>query len=423
MSLQTPTISDLRDNIVAQLEAALSQTVPLLPVGFTRVLAAAIAGAIIIVYKFCGFMLLQQYARYASYDEITVGGKTFSPLRRLGDRDGVDPPVDATRAVHTIELTVVAQTGSLPAGTVFTFPATGWTYVTQASVALDAATKLGSIIAIAGPGTTLGEGALGNVPVGGKLSMVVSDARVLRDAKVTGVTTTAINKEPEASYRKRVMDRRRVPPKGGSYSHYRDWALEVPGIVAAYPYKAGPGLIDVYVEASVGSSGSPLGIPTAPQLAAVRDYLRDPARRPANDGVTAKSIARHTVDAFVFGLAVEDEATVTARIQSALDQHFRSLEPFIDGLSAQERAEHFAALELLPPGSPPPQLLAALSSYPHADLVTLPTVSAVVLDVVAAAGGYYSAIEIDGDEDFNYYQLGTGQKAMLGTLTIVPPAP
>ena len=52
MSLSTPTTQEVGDNIIAQLEASLNQSIPLLPKAFVRVLAKALAGVFILLYKF-----------------------------------------------------------------------------------------------------------------------------------------------------------------------------------------------------------------------------------------------------------------------------------------------------------------------------------------------------------------------------------
>jgi len=59
MSLVTPTTKELSDNIIAQLEATLNQTIPLLPRAFNRVLAKALAAVFILLYKYGGFIFLQ----------------------------------------------------------------------------------------------------------------------------------------------------------------------------------------------------------------------------------------------------------------------------------------------------------------------------------------------------------------------------
>nr|MCH9737100.1 hypothetical protein [Actinomycetes bacterium] len=61
MSLTTPTTKEISDNIIAQLEASFSQTIPLLQKAFFRVLSTVLAGVFILLYKYGGFMFLQMF--------------------------------------------------------------------------------------------------------------------------------------------------------------------------------------------------------------------------------------------------------------------------------------------------------------------------------------------------------------------------
>ena len=386
MSYSTPTLAQLRDAFVAEVEAALATDIPLLPVAVTRVLGAMYAAGVMMIYKLAGWNLLQQYAEFASFDEVVVNGKAIRPLVAIGNSWGVPPPFGATRALQTVELTVVTQTGSIPANTRLTFSGNSFVYVTRSSVALNAATVQVDIESISGPNNGLGTGAASTIPIGSKVQFISAEPNVARDAVVVATLSAGEDAEKEASYRKRVLDKRRRPPQGGAHADYFHWALENQGIVAAYPYNSFPGRIDVYIEASEASSGSADGIPTVGQIAAVQAYIDQPTRKPANDGVTVKAITRTGFDVTVNGLVVENASVVQARIEEALDQHLRTREPYIEGLSTP----------------------------PRADLITEPTVSAVVLDVVQAYSGYVFSINTVA-----YQKLEYGEKAKLGTLTFV----
>ena len=92
MSLTTPTTKQISDNIISQIEATISQSVPLLPKAFIRVLAKALAGVVTILYKYAGFIFLQMFVRYASFSETTINGKTLTPLVEWGRLIGVGDP-------------------------------------------------------------------------------------------------------------------------------------------------------------------------------------------------------------------------------------------------------------------------------------------------------------------------------------------
>lgn len=386
MSYSTPSLSQLRDAFIAECESALATDIPLLPVAVTRVLATMYSAGVMLVYKMAQWNLLQQYAETASFEEVTVNGKAIRPLVAIGNAWGVPPPAGATRALQTIQLTVVTQSGSIPANTRLTFTGNNFVYITRAAVTLNAPTVQVQIESISGPNNSLGTGAVSTIPINSKVQFISPEPKVLRDAVVVATISAGTDAETERAYRKRVLDKRRRPPQGGSYADYFHWAIQTSGIVTAYPYNASPGSIAVYVEATPESSGSPDGIPTSGQLAAVRAYINDPARKPINDLVFVYPITRQAFDVTVNGLIVEDQSTVETRIAEALDQHFRSREPYIEGISTP----------------------------PRSDLITQPTVAAVVMDIVQAYSGYVFSIVTT-----EYQKLELGQKAKLGTITFV----
>ena len=51
MSLDTTTTKEISDNIIAQLESTLNQTIPGLPKSFYRVLSKALSGVFILLWK------------------------------------------------------------------------------------------------------------------------------------------------------------------------------------------------------------------------------------------------------------------------------------------------------------------------------------------------------------------------------------
>jgi hypothetical protein len=102
MSLQTPTTKEISESIIAQLEASLNQSIPLLPKSFLRVLAKTLAGVFVLLYKYAGFMFLQMFVQTASAKQTTVNGKTFTPLTQWGRLIGVGDPVFLSHTSTTV---------------------------------------------------------------------------------------------------------------------------------------------------------------------------------------------------------------------------------------------------------------------------------------------------------------------------------
>jgi len=236
MSLITPTTKDVNDNIIAQLEATLNQTIPLLPKAFLRVLAKTFAGVFIILYKYGGFMFLQMFVQSASSKETTVNGKVFTPLTEWGRLIGAGDPVSATNAQLVIDITVEVQSGSLPSGTQLVNSNNGVTYLTLGVVVLDAPTVQANIVAAADQAGGGGAGAIGNLDVAAIVSFANPLANVARDAVVASQTVTGANAESSEAYRQRIIDRFQNRPQGGALADYEQWSEEVAGIINAYPY-------------------------------------------------------------------------------------------------------------------------------------------------------------------------------------------
>lgn len=399
MSLQTPTIKEISDNIVAQMGAALNQAIPLLPKSFIRVLAKVLAGVFILLYKYGGFTFLQIFVRTASTKATIINGKTVTPLIEWGRLIGIGDPIAATQAELTVEVIVETQTGTLPSGSQLT-SAAGVTYITIGAILLDAATKQVTVRAVADQAGGAGAGSIGNLTAGAIISFASPLANVARDTTVIAQTVTGSDAENIEAYRQRVIDRFQKRPQGGAYADYEQWGEDTAGVLNCYPYtSANPGQVDIYVEATPESSGDPDGIPTPAQLQAVLasielDQNGLATRRPANALANTFAITRTGFDVRVIGLEADDLAQVRASIEAALTGYFRAREPYIIGLSVP----------------------------PRNDRITKASALAVIDDVVSASGGIFTNayIYFAGTTALaDLYVLGIGEKAKLVGVTYV----
>ena len=398
MSLQTPTTIEISDNIIAQLEASLNQSIPLLPKSFLRVLAKALAGVFVLLYKYGGFMFLQMFVRTASANDTIVNGLAVNPLTEWGRLIGVGDPVSATNAELLIDITVETQTGVLPSGAQLVNTDNGVTYITIGAIALSAPIVQATVRAASDQAGGGGSGALGNLDAGAILSFANPLANVSRNAVVVTQTVTGANAESTEAYRQRVIDRFQKRPQGGAYADYEIWGEEVAGIINVYPYTSDcPGQVDVYAEATVESSGDPDGIPTPAQLQAVLNSIELDqnglaSRRPANALANSFPITRTGLDVRVTGLIVDNLAQVQATITTAIEEYFLDREPFIEGLSV----------------------------LPRRDRITRSAVGGVVDDIVSASGGIFSSVIVTQSEvDIEIYGLGIGEKSKAATVTFV----
>ena len=390
MSLTTPTTKQISDNIIAQLEAEFSQTIPLLQKAFFRVLAKVLGGIFVLLFKYGGRSHLNQFVATASDKDTTILGITINPLKFWGRLIGVGDPVAATSAELLIDITVENQVGTLPSGTQLINSDNGVTYLTLASVALSAATVQVNIIAASDQVDGGGAGVIGNLNPADIVSFANPLANVARNAVVVSQTVTGADAEATDAYRQRIIDRFQKRPQGGAYSDYEIWGEEVAGIINVYPYTStNPGQVDVFAEATVASSGSPDGIPTAAQLQAVLDsiFLDSSglaSRRPANALANSFAIIRTGFTVEITGLTVDNPASVQADITAAIEEYFLDREPFINGLSI----------------------------LPRRDRITESAIAGTVEDIVSAAGGIFTSLVVkEGGTPFTLRTLVKGEKA------------
>jgi uncharacterized phage protein gp47/JayE len=401
MALVTPTTEQVASNIIGQLETAISQTIPLLPKAFSRVLAKVLAAVYIVLYKYAGFSLLQQFVTSASFEETEVNGELITPLIEWGRLVGSGDPLAATQAQLTLSVTVLNQIGSLPGGTQLLYSPTGVVYLTTAAVLLNASTVAVTALASSDPGDGSsepgdGSGTIGNLSPGQVLQFANSPANVANNATVTGSAVVGADAEAEDVYRARVLRRCQRKPQGGAYADYQVWGTEVAGIRNVFPYTGLPGEVDVYVEAEAG----PDGIPSSPQLAAVLAAIYfDPNeapsptglanRRPANAAINVLPITRAAFDVDITGFTATDPATVLAAIEQGLDEFLRAREPYIVGLS----------------------------SLPRLDRVTQGAVGGVVNEIAEANGATVASVTLRrGVTTIVQYTLAQGELAKLASL-------
>lgn len=404
MSLNIPTTAELKEAIISRFESEFSQTIPLFTKAALRVISTVWAGVHTAIYKYGGSVFLQMFPQYASTETIYVNGRQLIPLVEWGRLVGVGDPTEATRAEYEINITVTNQTGTLPANTQLFNAANGVTYLTLADVALSAATVQADIRAASDQDDNGGRGTVGNLSVSDIVSFVNPLPNVAKDAVVATENVTGADAESWEAYRARVVDRFRKQPQGGAYVDYEFWAEEVEGIINAYVYTGDPGQVDVYSEATVASSGSADGIPTAAQLTAVLDNieLNDAGlatRRPANAFVNSLPISRTAFDIEVYNISQTvdfDVPSLEAAIEEALVQYFLGREPYVPGGSLGKRRSWISNAEI----------------------------AGVVNDVCVTYNTAFETLTVEetGESPFAIYSLDDGEKAKLGTVTFIYPS-
>lgn len=348
MAVNIPTTKELFNQNLSNYEQKINQESPLNDRAFLRVTAQNEAGAFTTLYKYGQERALQNLVQTA----------TGSDLDRLGAEYDT-PRNTATAAEFTA--TLPATTGTIiPGTTIFTGVNNGVQYI-----------SIGSVTAVAGIATltlrSTETGVSGNLSVTDTLTIQSQISGATTTATITAQTVTGAEEETDVAYSGRILEVIQNPPQGGATTDYRIWAKTVSGVDNAFPYSGliYPGDITVYVEATTEVS-PPDGIPDSGLLDQVEDaILYDEnglrTRMPLGVGnLYVEAITRVSLYTNITSLVVDNEAAVKVDIDTALDNYFRSREPYIQGLTLQQV---------------------------RSDTITAPDVGSIVNDVVRAAGG------------------------------------
>ena len=171
------------------------------------------------------------------------------------------------------------------------------------------------------------------------------------------------NQETDSDYRPRVLFAQRAVTGGANATDHKLWSEAVTGVRRAFPYAGRPPAVGpsfpgdrtVYVECQTSIDAD--GIAPAPLLADVRaDINTDPVTGESRLvlGLTdatlwVESISRTSIFVEVRDLDVEaaKEAACKADLSTALDNYFRSIATFVDGVDIpQERNDSITSLSV-----------------------------------------------------------------------------
>lgn len=131
-----------------------------------------------------------------------------------------------------------------------------------------------------------------------------------------------VDEESLASLLTRVLDHLRQPPAGGNKYDYPRWALDVPGVTAAfvYPTRRGIGSVDL----AILSSGLP---PSDALRMQVDAYIQDRMPVETDFMVLAPQLVAVPVTATLVLSDDADLATVLAKIDAGLAAYFATMRP------------------------------------------------------------------------------------------------
>ena len=305
-----PTVTEIKNRIVADLENKLNQTTPLLNKAFNRVLAGAIAGVIILLYQ----MILW------TYRQIFPTTADIASLRLMGALVNVFP-LEAEFAV--LEVEIPGTNGyTVPETTLFR-SSSNVVYKVQVATLIS-----GGIATVNIKAQESGE--IGNLANGTVLDIVQPDPNLTGIATVTDTITSGDDAETPESYSQRVISEYQKRKTGGSPADYEAWGLEAPNFIWVSPLDDPDTAGEVIVYGKVDNQTD--GIPTGSQLQELDDYLNlDPdtglrTRHPIGPATTTLAITRFEFDIEIF--IQNGDAAIESDITEGVTEYVENQEPY-----------------------------------------------------------------------------------------------
>lgn len=311
-----PSIKEIRNRIISDIEGTINQTIPGLPKAFIRILAGAIAGVVYLLYQAILWVYKQIFPQTAE----------FFSLQLLGFIVNVNVISEVSAIIICDVPGVTGQ--NCNAGIVFT-GSNSIQYRVQVTVLI-----VGGVAPDVEMRSLTG-GDVGNLADGEILNISATDLALDGTATVTSTDTSGADRESDESYRTRVISRYKKRATGGSAADYNNWGLETPNFIWVGPFNDETITNRINVYGKVDNQTD--GIPTSSQLLELLSYLKfDPVtgkayRRPINDEIITLPI---TTAEFTVMVSIKDGTPdIKSQITVAVKNYITTLEPYIEGIS------------------------------------------------------------------------------------------
>lgn len=331
--MAVPTLKELFDDILADLQAEFNIVIPLFGKNFLRALAAVQAAKLKLFHL--TIARVQKNIFVDTADPQDIGGT----LQRFGIVKLGRLPFNAVAGEYTVEITgtigatVEAQT---------TFKSNddsqnpGKLFILDVDKVLVAPTDTMTLRALA-------SGLDSKLAIDDLLTATKPIANVDKLAKTLTEDVQPLAAEPVEDYRDKAIEAYQLEPQGGAASDYRLWSKDAQGVKQSYPFaKSGESnVIDLFVEATLADSIDNRGTPSAGILSDVEDVvefdpdiskpLEERGRRPlAVLQVNFLPITVKTVDIEITNF-VGLTPTLEANINTAIIAFLSDVRPFVAG--------------------------------------------------------------------------------------------
>jgi hypothetical protein len=339
MAYRIPTTQENYDRNLANYESELNQEAPLVDKAFLRVQAANEAQAQTELSRLAVDRARENFALTASEDGLKVIGDELGVTRKAG-----------TAANLAIYLPATVST-SIPAGAELVGDSNSVRYNSDATVVAATDPTYGDVALL--DITAKDVGVAGNLSAGDTLTLGAPIAGAQNTATVISTNTIGTEQESLESWRRRILNEIRTVGGGGNAADYRTWAELGDGVFRAFPYSGKPpqpsgssipGDRTVYIE--VDSSIDPDGEANGAIGQAVLDSARDnintnqtteknnPPLGTTDSSLYVESILRVPFFVEIRNLTVDPDVEDDCKtaIETALDQYFRAITMWIEGL-------------------------------------------------------------------------------------------
>jgi uncharacterized phage protein gp47/JayE len=300
-----PTITEIKEQILSDIETATGKTAPLLPISVWSVISTALAGALYLVYKFIDWTRKQIFVNTADYEGLILIGQEYGLFPNVSQEWRGTASITGTNGTN------------IPIGKIYTRGNFAYQVTVLATISSGSATLV-----------------LESLTSGSEPNLIATDIltesnpTVGLSSTITIATITQSGRDEESieNFRNRISLRQKFPPQGGSVSDYVQWTLEVPGISEAFPFLDSPGIIYVY---PLLETTNPLNrIPDNSKLTEVENYLNSYPLRPLNANINTSAFTEITINVAVSNLQVDTPA-LRATIESEITDYFFSRRPLL----------------------------------------------------------------------------------------------
>lgn len=300
-----PTITEIKEQILSDIETATGKTAPLLPISVWSVISTALAGALYLIYKYIDYTRRQIFVSTADYEGLILKGQEY----------GLFPNVSQEwRGTATITGT---NGTNIPIGKIYTRGNFAYQVTALATISSGSATLV-----------------LESLTSGSEPNLIATDIltesnpTVGLSSTITIATITQSGRDEESieNFRNRISVRQKFPPQGGSVNDYIIWTLEVPGIAEAFPFLDSPGIIFIYplLETTTPTTR----IPDNSKLQEAEDYLLAYPLRPLNSNINVVAFTEITINVAVSNLQVDTPA-LRQTIQDEISDYFFQRRPLL----------------------------------------------------------------------------------------------